>query len=240
MVVSTGGHTVTRYNEELESLHKIIRRIAKLVRLQIRDAAKTLKDEDVETAREVIKRDKEINELDIQMDEELALVIARRQPVARDLRAIISAGKVVTDLERMGDLARDIARLTIHFYEGDHHTPNQHMLSDIYKMAKLVDVMVEKAVDAYDNRDMELASEVVHLKVELVEEFRSALRKLSTFIMEDSRSVGHMVDIVLTLGGLERIGSHALNIAQYMVYLVEGKDVRHVSTKKLLKRLESN
>ena len=114
------------------------------------------------------------------------------------------------------------------------------MLSAIYKMAKFVDVMVEKAVDAYDNRDMELASEVVHMKVELVEEFRSALRKLSTFIMEDSRSVGHMVDIVLTLGGLERIGSHALNIAQYMVYLVKGKDVRHVSTKKLLKRLESD
>ncbi|OOY45403.1 phosphate signaling complex protein PhoU, partial [Solemya velum gill symbiont] len=206
----------------------------------IHDAAASLKNEDVEMAREVILRDMEVNKLDLQADEEIIRVIAKRQPMARDLREIMTAGKIVSDLERIGDQARRVARLTIQFYDGDRNPPNQHMLSDIYTMSRYVDEMIEKAIDSFDNRDLDSAGEVVEMGLDLIDQFRSAIRRLSTFIMEDSRSVGYAVDIVLALRALERVGGHSKNIARYMVYMIKGKDVRHETTERLLQEMHTD
>ncbi|KHF26411.1 phosphate signaling complex protein PhoU [Solemya velum gill symbiont] len=233
-------HTVRAYNVELDQLRHLIRSITKLVRLQIHDAAASLKNEDVEMAREVILRDMEVNKLDLQADEEIIRVIAKRQPMARDLREIMTAGKIVSDLERIGDQARRVARLTIQFYDGDRNPPNQHMLSDIYTMSRYVDEMIEKAIDSFDNRDLDSAGEVVEMGLDLIDQFRSAIRRLSTFIMEDSRSVGYAVDIVLALRALERVGGHSKNIARYMVYMIKGKDVRHETTERLLQEMHTD
>ncbi|OOZ43106.1 phosphate signaling complex protein PhoU [Solemya elarraichensis gill symbiont] len=233
-------HTVRAYNVELDQLRHLIRSITKLVRLQIHDAAASLKNEDVEMAREVIRRDMEVNKLDLQADEEIIRVIARRQPMARDLREIMTAGKIVSDLERIGDQARRVARLTLQFYDGDRSPPNQHMLSDIYSMSRYVDEMIEKAIDSFDNRDLDSAGEVIEMGLDLVDQFRSAIRRLSTFIMEDSRSVGYAVDIVLALRALERVGGHSKNIARYMVYMIKGKDVRHETTERLLQEMHTD
>ncbi|OOZ80158.1 phosphate transport system regulatory protein PhoU [Solemya velum gill symbiont] len=233
-------HTVRAYNVELDQLRHLIRSITKLVRLQIHDAAASLKNEDVEMAREVILRDMEVNKLDLQADEEIIRVIAKRQPMARDLREIMTAGKIVSDLERIGDQARRVARLTIQFYDGDRNPPNQHMLSDIYTMSRYVDEMIEKAIDSFDNRDLDSAGEVVEMGLDLIDQFRSAIRRLSTFIMEDSRSVGYAVDIVLALRALERVGGHSKNIARYMVYMIKGKDVRHETTERLLQEMHAD
>jgi phosphate transport system protein len=225
----TDGHTVRAYNDEMNHLHGIVLEIGRLARRQIRDAVQTLEDEDLDEAREVILRDREINDLDIKADDEIVRIIARRQPVARDLRKIITVGKIVSDLERVGDQARKIARLTLHFYEGNGVPPNQQLLSDIPKIAGFVDSLVGESVEAFDELDLGKACDVIQQASRLEDEFRAALRRLSTYVMEDARSVGMAADVVLGLRALERIGGHAKNIAGYVVFLVKGKDVRHES-----------
>ncbi|PLY17062.1 MAG: phosphate transport system regulatory protein PhoU [Sedimenticola sp.] len=225
----TDGHTVKSFNSDMNRLHQLVLRISELARNQITDAVQCLEDEDISLAREVISKDQEINALDVKADEEVIRIIAKRQPMARDLREIMTINKIVADIERVGDLARRVARLTLHFYDGNNNPPNSHLLSDIPKIAAYADLMLEKAVRAFDELDPELALEVIKMDADLNEEFRSSLRRLSTYLMEDARSVGHVTDVVLGLRSLERIGSHAKNIARYVVFLVKGKDVRHES-----------
>ncbi len=221
------GHIVKRYNEEMSSLHDLVLKIAELVREQLRNAVHTMENEDCDTARQVIERDKEVNDLDVEADDEIVHLIAKRQPVAKDLREILTVGKIVTDLERVGDEARKIARLTIHFYDNDMPAPNNQIVKDITRMANFVDGMLDKAIQSYNELDLNLAVDVIQMDLEIEQEFTSAMRRLTTFVMEDCRTVGHMVETVLGLRALERIGGHAKNIAGYVVFLVKGKDVRH-------------
>jgi phosphate transport system protein len=224
---SINGHTVKAYNEELEHLNKLVLQQGNLGRSQLADAVQTLKNEDPVAAAQVIERDREMNKLDVLADEEIIRIITRRQPVAKDLRDIMAVQKTVADLERVGDEARKVAYLTIHFFANDTHTPNREVLRDIFKMAEYVDSMLERALDAFDNLDLEKALDVIHEDDNLNNEFRAALRRLSTFLMEDSRCVGPFVDVVLALRALERIGGHAKNIGGYVIFLITGKDVRH-------------
>ncbi len=233
----TEGHIVSGYNEELKSLHQIVLQMRDLVRLQLANAVKSLQNEDVTAARAVIERDQEINRLDIQADDAIVHLIAKRQPMAKDLREVLAVGKIVSDLERMGDQARWVARLTIHFYEGDSLPPHHQLLIDISKMANYVDDMVENAVSAFDQLNLERALDVAKKDLELESEFKSALRRLSTYLLEDARNVGHIADVVLALRALERIGGHAKNIAGHVVFLTHAKDVRHTSLEALVKAL---
>ncbi len=229
MNMMTDGHTVDRYNSEMNHLHGLVLLIGDLVRDQLINAAESLQTEDVDLAHAVIKRDDEVNELDVQASDEIVNMIAKRQPVARDLREILTVGKIVTDLERVGDEARKIARLTLHFYSGQLTAPNPQIVRDILKMVEFVDEMLDKALQSFDRPDLDLALEVIQMNDELTGDFKSALRRLSTYIMEDARSVGHAVETVLGLRAMERIGGHAKNIAGYVVFLVKGVDVRHES-----------
>ncbi|MES9869931.1 MAG: phosphate signaling complex protein PhoU [Sedimenticola sp.] len=225
----TGGHIVNRFNSELDHLHEMVLKLSGLAREQMRDAVKTLDDEDPEAAQTVIERDNELNNLDIQADDEIIRLIAKRQPMAKDLRDIMTVGKIVSDLERIGDQARWVARMTIHFYDGDKLPPNGHLLDDIPRMAEMVGEMIEKAMTSFEALDLGQALEVIRMNLELENEFKSALRRLSTYLMEDSRSVGHVTEVVLGLRAIERAGGHAKNIAGYVVFLVKGTDVRHGS-----------
>lgn len=222
------GHTVKAYDEELQTINKLVVELGELGLDQLRRAVQTLKDEDTLAAGQVIDRDQKINDLDVLADEEIIRLIAKRQPVAKDLRDVLTVQKTVSDLERVGDEARKIANLTIHFFDnGKNNPPNNEILRDIYNMAEFVDRMLVISLESFNELDLHKALEVIRLDEKLYEEFRSALRRLSTFIMEDSRSVGHVVDIVLALRALERIGGHAKNIGGYVIFMVTGKDVRH-------------
>ena len=223
----TDGHIVSSYNADLNHLHQLVIEIKNLACRQVRDAIQSIAEEDVGAARDVIASDREIDALDIRADEEIIRLIAKRQPVARDLRDIMTVARMVGDLERIGDQARRLARLTLRFYDNDASPPNRQLLNDLVKMADFVTTMVEDAVTAFDTLDLDLALDVVRRDGVVGDDFRSALRRLSTFIMEDSRSVGHMLDVVLGLRSVERIGGHAKNIGRYVVFLVRGKDVRH-------------
>jgi phosphate transport system protein len=221
------GHTVKAYNEELGKINRLVLELGELGLDQLRRAVQTLKDEDTKSAGQVIDRDQKMNELDILADEEIIRLIAKRQPMAKDLRDILTVQKTVSDLERVGDEARKIANLTIHFFDQGKTPPGNEILRDIYTMAEFADHMLVQSLEAFSELNLSKALEVIKSDEQLYEEFRSALRRLSTFIMEDSRSVGHVVDIVLALRALERIGGHAKNIGGYVIFLVTGKDVRH-------------
>lgn len=221
------GHTVKAYNEELQTINGFVMELGELGLDQLRRAVQTLKDEDTTAAGHVIDRDQKLNDIDVQADEEIIRLIAKRQPMAKDLRDILTVQKTIADLERVGDEARKIANLTIHFFDNGKNPPSNEILHDIFNMAEFVDEMLVKSLEAFSELDLHKALEVIRVDEKLYEEFRSALRRLSTFVMEDSRSVGHMVDIVLALRALERIGGHAKNIGGYVIFLVTGKDVRH-------------
>lgn len=233
----TDGHTVTSFDDEMKLLHDHVIKIGDLVRNQLCRAIKSLEEEDVDEARAVIDRDQEVNELDIKIDDEVIHLIAKRQPLAKDLREILTVNKIVTDLERVGDEARKIAMLCIHFYDHNTTSPSEVIVRDMVKMSVFIDEMLDKAVCAYDELDIDLALDAIRMDIELEIEFRSCLRRLSTFIMEDSRVVGHVVETVLGLRALERIGGHAKNIGGYVIFLVKGMDVRHDSLDEIVDEL---
>jgi len=235
----TEGHTVTSYDDEMKRLHQNVIRMGDLVRDQLRRAVKSLQEEDAEEARAVIERDQDVNELDIQVDDEIIHLIAKRQPLARDLREILTVNKIATDLERVGDEARKIAMLCVHFYDHNTTSPSDVIVRDIIKLSAFVDDMLDKAIRGFDELDLNMAVEAIRKDLDLDIEFKCSLRRLSTYIMEDSRVVGHVVETVLGLRALERIGGHAKNIGGYVIFLVKGKDVRHESLENIITEIKA-
>ena len=223
----TTGHTVKRFDGEMAHLTQLVLEIGRLVLDQIKRALHALQEEDPENAREVIERDKQVNELDVRIDEEIVKLLARRQPVASDLRDIITVSKTVTDLERVGDEIRKIGLLVERLYENATPSPNHSLLRDINSMATYAASMLRQSLESFNEVDAAKAVHVIHRDRKIEEMFQDALRRLTTYIMEDSRNVGHAVEIVLGLRALERIGGHAKNIAGYVIYFTTGKDVRH-------------
>jgi len=229
MAYTTQQHTVQRFDSELNQVAALVDQMGRLALDQLRRSLASLNNEDAADAHAIIDRDKLINDLDVQIDEQIFRLIARRQPLAKDLREILALGKVVADLERAGDETRKIAGLTVRFYEGESHPPGEPILRDIHTMAAYVCNMMEASLAAFAGLDVERAVAVLRLGDGLEGEFRSTLRRLSTFIMEDARNVGYFVDIVLGIRALDRFGVHAKNIAGHVIFLAAGEDVRHLS-----------
>ena len=227
--MSSEEHIFKRFDQELADLNGIVLRMGGLVEDQIAKAMNSLRDGDVEAARQVVARDHVVNFLDVQADEQIVNLLALRQPVGKDLRMILSLGKSVTDLERIGDEAERIARMTIDIYSSDNPPPDPLLLSDTFRMSTLATRMLHDVLDALARLDVDKAIQVARGDTELDHEFQAALRRLSTYIMEDARNVGHIINVTFIIKSLERIGDHSKNIAEYVVFLVKGKDVRHVS-----------
>ena len=222
-------HIFKRFDQELADLNGIVHRMGGLVEDQIAKAMTALREGDVEAARQVVARDHVVNFLDVQADEQIVNLLALRQPVGKDLRMILSLGKTVTDLERIGDEAERIARMTIDIHGSDRPPPNPRLLGDAFRMSTLASRMLRDVLAALARLDVEKAIQVARGDTALDNEFQVALRHLSTYIMEDARNVGHIINVTFIVKSLERIGDHSKNIAEYVVFLVKGKDVRHVS-----------
>ncbi|MBX2867554.1 MAG: phosphate signaling complex protein PhoU [Acidiferrobacterales bacterium] len=238
MTIQGEGHIFTRFDEEMKTLHGLVVEMGKLASKQLNDAVTTLRSEDVELAYKVINNDAKLNQLDIDADDLITTIIARRSPVAKDLREIIAVGKIVSELERAGDEARKIAGLTIRFFEGSSRPPNEEILRDIYALSEYVTKMLNRSMESFDQLDLDGAIDVLHMGMKLDDQLQSILRHLSTFIMEDSRNVGNFVDIVLGIRALERFGGHAKNISGHIVFIKNGIDVRHEGVDSILKQLK--
>jgi phosphate transport system protein len=221
------GHTVHRFDDEMSHLHMLLVEMGALVLDQSRNALYALEEEDLESARRVLEREKQVNDLEVKVDDELVDVIARRSPVARDLRAVISFSKMVTDLERAGDNALRIAQSTLNIYETGRSVPSAKLLRDVGSMGRLALGMLEEGVEIFDTLDLQRAEALLSNHRALDDELQSGLRRLSTFVLEDARLIGYAITITLVLRALERIGDHGRNIAEYVVYMLRGADVRH-------------
>lgn len=220
------GHTVKRFDGELGNLHLLILEMGGLVLDQVRTALHALVDEDIEEARLVLERELKVTDLGLRVDEELVKIIAKRGPVARDLRATISFSKVVSDLERIDENAQRIAQAALSMYESGSNVPSSALLRDVTTMGAMGVGKLETALALLDTLDSDAAEHMLVKKRELDQEFQSCLRRLSTFILEDARLVGHSIMITLVLRSLERIGDHAQNLAEYVIYMLRGEDVR--------------
>lgn len=221
------GHTVQRFDGEMSNLHMLTIEMGGLVLDQVKRSLEALHEENADIAREVIIRDQEVNELELRTDEQIVTLIARRAPVARDLRGIMAMSKAICDLERIGDEAAKIAAAVITIYDSDQSNPSYHLMRDVQNMGKLASRMLRQALEAFDEMDLGKAETLTNEHYELGAEFQAGLRRLMTFIMEDSRNVGHAVNAVVITKALERIGEHSTNLAEYVIYILKGIDIRH-------------
>ncbi|MEP5569982.1 MAG: phosphate signaling complex protein PhoU [Halioglobus sp.] len=217
-------HISERFNTELEEIKNHLLEMGGKVEKQLVDAVEALVTRDTAAAEAIIDRDHEVNDMEMRIDDECATILARRQPAASDLRLVVSVIKVNTDIERIGDEAAKIARQGIRLVD-ESSSPTNHV--EIRHIGSHVASMLHKALDSFARLDMDLAVEVVKEDNNVDKEYGSAMRSLVTFMMEDQRNIGPILNEMWALRSLERIGDHAANIAEHVVYLVRGLDVRH-------------
>lgn len=224
-------HTLKQFDAELEEIRSRVLQMGGLVEEQITRALEALAEGDADLAREVMENDHRVNALEVAIDEECSTVIARRQPAAKDLRMVMTVVKTITDLERIGDEAAKIARMTEAIYSSDR--PTVPRASEIHHVAEIALGMLRNALDAFARLDLTVAAKVVRQDEQVDKEFVGILRQLITFMMEDPRTISHAIEILFIAKAIERIGDHAKNMSEYVVYLVKGKDVRHTGVEAL-------
>ena len=211
-------HISGKFNAELEALRNLMLEMGGKVESQLSRALEALIKLDSGEAEAVINGDGEVNQMEMQIDDECATIIARRQPTASDLRLVIAIIKINTDLERIGDEAAKVAKQVVRMSE-DGSSPSNFI--EIRHIGSRVAQMLRQALDAFARLD------VVKGDHEVDKEYGSAMRSLVTFMMEDPRDIGPILNEMWALRSIERIGDHTCNIAEHVVYLVRGRDVRH-------------
>ena len=221
-----GDHISHQFNEELAELKTEFLKMGGMVEQQLNDAVQALIENDGHLADEVRARDKMVDKLEIEIDEESTRVIARRQPTARDLRLVVSVIKMVADLERVGDEAKKIAKFALGLAE-EGKAPRGYV--EVRHIGNHVAGMLHDALDAFARLDSEQALAVMKEDKRVDEEYQAATRSLLTFMMEDTRNISRCMSVMWVLRALERIGDHACNIAENVIFMVKGEDVRHTS-----------
>ena len=218
-------HLSTQFDAEIAAISTRVLEMGGLVESQIAQAVYALRHFDLESARGVMLNEKRVNQLEVEIDADVASIIAKRQPTARDLRLMMSISKTVTNLERVGDEADRIARMARDLIEAGSHLSAS--FGEIGRAADLAIAQVRNALDAFARLDEKAAVDIVTGDSAIDAEFDSFMRKLITYVLEDPRNISASLDLVFIAKAVERIGDHAKNIAEFVIYVVRGTDVRH-------------
>lgn len=220
-------HLSTQFDAELSGISNRVLEMGGLVESQVAQALYALTQLSDETARQVLKQEERVNQMEVEIDRDLSAIIARRQPTARDLRLLIAVSKTIANLERVGDEAARIAR-TVQKLIGA-GVSSRLPLSDLGFEADLAIAQLRKALDAFARLDTARALEVLKQDDQIDQEFEGLMRKLITYMMEDPRTISSSIDLVFVAKAIERVGDHAKNLAEVIIYVVKGTDVRHTS-----------
>lgn len=229
-------HTYKQFDADLEAVRARVLEMGGLVEDQVNKAIEALIGQNTALAEEVIANDVQVNGLEVASDEACTQIIALRQPTASDLRMILTIIKTIADLERIGDEAVKIARFTVKTLNNDRITIPRY--SEIKYMADLAIKMLRTSLDSFARVDASAAASVARQDMEVDEEFHLIARHLITYMMEDPRNITLFIDLMFVVKAIERIGDHAENISEYVVYMVKGKNVRHTSLEQLERELE--
>ncbi len=227
-------HISRQFNEELEALRQQVMKMGGLAEEMIGDAVKALVDGDTELAQKVIETDDRVNDLEKSIDERCIMILARRQPTASDLRLVVAIIKTINDLERIGDEAEKVARMAISLAEAERPRNNYRELEI---MGSTVRSMLHDALDGFVRLAPEVAVHLVREDDNVDADYEAALRQYHTYLVEEPRQTRRILDAIWVARAIERIGDHAKNIGEYIVYLVEGKDLRHATLAEMEREL---
>ncbi|WP_166108784.1 phosphate signaling complex protein PhoU [Pseudoalteromonas sp. Z9A5] len=226
-------HISGRFNQELENVRNHVLSMGGLVEQQLNSALDAVSSNDAELAQKVRENDYKVNAMEVSIDEECTRIIARRQPAASDLRLVVAIAKTIADLERIGDEAKRIAKVALDSFTKD----QQDLLVNIENMGRQVLKMLHDVLDAFARMDVQRAFQVHKEDAKVDREYEAITRQIMTYMMEDPRSIPKIMDLVWSVRSLERIGDRCQNIAEYIIYFVNGKDIRHTSQEDIEKSL---
>lgn len=229
-------HTSRQYDAELESVRDRVLQMGELVANQVRLAVAALAKGGTASIDRIIADDHRVNALEVAIDESCSHIIVRRQPTAGDLRIVMMVIKTITDLERIGDEAKKIALTARRLKHRQGLTLPR--FNKINHVAKLTLDMLLKSLDAFANLDISAVTQVVRQDEQVDEEFRNIMRYLATFMMEDPRTISSALEILFVAKAIERIGDHAKNMSEYVVYMVKGRDVRHITADEIEREVQ--
>ena len=222
------GHISKRFDQELEDIRNKVMSMGGLVENQVVNGIRCLVASDSELAHQLISDDHKVNRMEVEIDEECVQILARRQPAAGDLRLIVAIIKTITDLERIGDQAEKLGRIQLELEQ-------QEISSSTYikleHLGELVGKILHNALDSFARMNVADAMATMELDLRVNDEYDSLMREMITHMMEDPRTIRSSLRISWCARALERIGDHAKNICEYVVFLVQGKDVRHITPK---------
>jgi phosphate transport system protein len=221
-----GHHISRRFNEDLERVRSRVLQMGGFVEQQLQRAVTALVEGDSRLGEEVARDDHKVNLMEVSIDEECSRILATRAPAASDLRLIVAVIKTITDLERIGDEGEKIAHIAARLATME-RPPDRYR--EIKHLGREVEAMVHGALDAFARLDAETALAIARQDREVDEEYDAIQRQCITFMMEDPRAIGRAIDVMWVARALERIGDHAKNLCEYVVYMVHGKDIRHIA-----------
>ncbi len=221
------GHIIKRYDGELSVLHLLLTEMGALVSSQVDSAMGAVKKHIPDAAQEIIERDIEVDQLEIKIDAEIEALVAKRTPIAKDLRLVLGCSKIVSELEKIGDEAVHCATIAHEMFEQNHSRLPKDMFRQVFQTMKTTRRNVRDAIEVIDTLDTDLAQTLIEDTREIEAEFPSSLRIVVSYLLEDTRNVGKGVSVVQVIKCLERISSHARTIAEHIIYIRSGEDIRH-------------
>ncbi len=219
-------HIHSRYNAELEGVRSGVLQMGGLVEQQLQNGVKAIVGGDSRLGEEVVRLDHKVNAMEVAIDDDCSRILATRAPTASDLRLIVAIIKTITDLERIGDETEKLGHAAARFASSD-RTADRYR--ELKHMGELVAEMLHAALDAFARLDTQAALDVARKDRAIDEEYEAIQRQCITFMMEDPRTIRRTLDVLALARALERVGDHAKNICEYVVYMVLGKDIRHLS-----------
>ena len=222
-------HLSTQFDAELSGISTRVLEMGGVVEAQVAQAVYALTHFSSETATQVLRQEERVNAMEVEIDHDLSTIIARRQPTARDLRLLIAISKTIANLERVGDEAARIARTVQRLINTGVSSRLRLPVNDLAFEAELAVAQLRKALDAFARLDTAKALEVLKQDDQIDQEFDGLMRKLITYMMEDPRTISSSIDLVFVAKAIERVGDHAKNLAEVIIYVVMGTDVRHNS-----------